>query len=1378
MKSALLAQILLVGSLLLLSVPSNIFHVAAAPSYLPGVKQGDTTTYGNVTGTWHGNVSAAITLNGAGSSAVSPLINALSTTYSQLDPNVQISYQPVGSGAGINDLIAKTTDFSASDLPLTNAQRAAAPNSLTIPDTVGAVALVYNVAGIPTGLRLNATVIAEIFLGTITMWNDAAIAQLNPSVALPSQAIVTVHRADASGTTFVFTGYLNTAAAGVWTLGQGTTVAWPVGLGAAGNQGVVGIVQGTSNTIGYVELNSALSNNMKLSYLRNAAGNFVQPMVASVAASLSNSSVVLPQGNASWASVSLLNQPGTNSYPIVSFSYTLVYQELNVVPGMSSDKARALVNFLWYAVHAGQQRGVPLSYVPLPLFAVAVDETTIRSMTFNGFSLLGSSTPTATIAVQPNSIVDINRSMKQITIDLALNSTPDVPPINGISVMLSYDYPLLRAASLNFSTNVFTQTGLSTIVTRDCLDGIGSSPNTCAADDGPGVTSFEEFVLGGLTSDGTHGNIFSITFNVDTASPAFSQIRVDRGLLFNGTSISPPAPRLLDGYYTSQTCEGKPCGPGDAKFTWSPQPVKQRQFAIFDASASSPSPGSVITDYLWSFHDPFAVNSFFDSKTNSTSAWIYQASGNYPVTLTITDSNGIKSASTVSVSVVKIPPPPPAGAPPFIAEFLNVQSIQVLVQNIIGNSINASQTFTFNNGTAPRTFLLSGNVLTGAGNLGFWILSGGLTTGSTIYSVVNSPAINYTDTESFAGAPRQVVHLNILASGGAVHLNWAWDQATGVLVSFFANAFFQNGTNPAFGNATVQMTSTNLWSPVSFSISVNPGQLTFSVNNTSPPTSQILLASHNLVGPIQLSATTSPLSGLNVIIDSSTVDLTLNGQNTTTLRPVVSTSTIPGVYTVNIVARAGILSQITSVIITVLPAGDFAIQANPSDITIQKSGGPSPFPVGTATITLTSLRGFAGDVMIHVDSLSPLGFGPFPSDVHLFSSGANFTLTIDATNALPGTYLVTVTGTSLTLTHSVDLTVQVTTSPPDFQIYLQVPIGGNQLFAGSSTIVGVQAFGSGPTPYTGMVSLSGQVAPLFNNGPALSFNPTSVNLQFGFGNSQMTISTTALTPPGNYSITVTAVGGSVSHTAQFQITILPLPVITVSPSSGPIGTQVTVHGTGFQPPSQGPFFFTIEIQVTFDDQLIGLFFVQSNSFNFTFNIPVSQPGMMHLIHAKELYPSSLDVQTSFFVEPQPLTLSVTMATGTIYFPGDTATIFVKTSFNGQLTPVTSLQVTLIQPNGTSLSLNAVAVSGGFYKTTFTVPSKGSLGTYAVVVKAHQTGSVDASALSSFEVKPTWLQANRQNIATTTGIVGAAGTLGVITLAWRKGYLTRKNEELT
>ena len=201
--------------------------------------------------------------------------------------------------------------------------------------------------------------------------------------------------------------------------------------------------------------------------------------------------------------------------------------------------------------------------------------------------------------------------------------------------------------------------------------------------------------------------------------------------------------------------------------------------------------------------------------------------------------------------------------------------------------------------------------------------------------------------------------------------------------------------------------------------------------------------------------------------------------------------------------------------------------------------------------------------------------------------------------------------------------------------------------------------------------------------------------------------------------------------------------------------------------------------MTFDDQLVGLLILQGSSFNFTFNVPESQAGIVHVVHAKVFFfPPNLDVRANFLVLSEPSTLTVNVTAGTIYFPGDTATIFVMTDLNGQLTTVTSVQVILIKPNGSNTTLSTVLISPGVYRATFPVPTTGSIGTYSIIIRAHQTGSTDSSGLGGFEVKPTWLQANGPKIATATSIAGVLGAIGIFGLAWRKGYFSRRYDELS
>ena len=331
-----------------------------------------------------------VLLGGSGATFPYPLLDAMITQYRTIKPNVRVDYQPIGSGGGISALQTKSVDFAGSDAPLTAADKELAPNTLHIPETIGAVTVAYNIPDISTGLHLTGQVIADIFQGTITKWNDPAIQDLNQDVVLPDKDIFVAHRSDGSGTTFIFTGYLSKVSTD-WEqeVGQGKTVAWPGGIGGNGNAGVAGIIQGTEYTIGYVELAYALENDMTVAAIRNPAGNYVAPSLDSTTEAVSSkASEGLPAGDGDWSNVDVLNAPGEQAYPIVSFTYLLVYKELNVLgSGMTQPKATALVQFLWWVVHDGQQLGPDLEYAPLPSSVVQIDEASIHSITFNGQQL-------------------------------------------------------------------------------------------------------------------------------------------------------------------------------------------------------------------------------------------------------------------------------------------------------------------------------------------------------------------------------------------------------------------------------------------------------------------------------------------------------------------------------------------------------------------------------------------------------------------------------------------------------------------------------------------------------------------------------------------------------------------------------------------------------------------------------------------------------------------------------------------------------------------------------------------------------------------------------------------------------------------------------
>jgi phosphate transport system substrate-binding protein len=326
------------------------------------------------------------TITGGGSTFVFPLMDTWRVQYNQIHSNVQLNYQSIGSGAGIKLLEQKSVDFAASDAPLQPSEAAQAPGALTLPESIGGITISYNLPGIDKGLKLTGPVIAQIFMGTITSWNDPAIANLNPGVNLPSQNIIIAHRADGSGTTYAFTDYLSNVSPD-WKskVGQGKTVPWPVGTGAQGNAGVANIVKTTPYAVGYVELAYAYQNNMTFAFVQNADGSaFVEPTLDSIAADAAAAGTNLPAPDGDWSKVSIVNQPGSNSYPISTLTYIFVYKDLSQVNGETKDKAQQVVNFLSWAIHDGQKFASPLLYVPLPDAITKIDEQGLAEIQFNG----------------------------------------------------------------------------------------------------------------------------------------------------------------------------------------------------------------------------------------------------------------------------------------------------------------------------------------------------------------------------------------------------------------------------------------------------------------------------------------------------------------------------------------------------------------------------------------------------------------------------------------------------------------------------------------------------------------------------------------------------------------------------------------------------------------------------------------------------------------------------------------------------------------------------------------------------------------------------------------------------------------------------------
>jgi phosphate transport system substrate-binding protein len=334
----------------------------------------------------HALAQTSYTITGAGSTFVFPLMDTWRVEYNKIHQNIQLNYQSIGSGAGIKLLESKSVDFAASDAPLSATDQQKAPGVLTIPDSIGAVTIAYNIPGMDKGLKLTGPVIAQIFEGNITSWNDPAIATLNPGVTLPSQNIVVAHRSDGSGTTYAFTDYLSKVYPQWKTqVGQGKSVPWPVGTGGNGNAGVANIVKTTQYAVGYVELAYVYQNNMTYASVQNADGNsFVAPTLDSIAADAAAASANLPAANGDWSKVSIVNQPGSNSYPISTLTYVMIYQDMSTINGETQDKSTEVVNFLTWILNDGQQYASGLLYVPLPDSIKKIGVDGLATVTFTG----------------------------------------------------------------------------------------------------------------------------------------------------------------------------------------------------------------------------------------------------------------------------------------------------------------------------------------------------------------------------------------------------------------------------------------------------------------------------------------------------------------------------------------------------------------------------------------------------------------------------------------------------------------------------------------------------------------------------------------------------------------------------------------------------------------------------------------------------------------------------------------------------------------------------------------------------------------------------------------------------------------------------------
>jgi phosphate transport system substrate-binding protein len=324
--------------------------------------------------------SAESLIDAAGSTFAYPLYSKWFKVYSRESAEARFTYDPVGSGEGVRRITTRRVDFGASDGPMTEEQlQAAGGKVLHIPVALGAVVATYNLPGNPE-LRFTPDLLADVFLGKIAKWNDGRIRDLNPGVDLPALDLKLVHRSDGSGTTYILADYMSKVS-GEWRdrVGRGTSLKWPSGTGAKGNEGVIRQVKSVPGSLGYSELTYAVANRLPVALIRNKAGRFVEPNLESTTAAANGALGSIPAD----FRASLTDAPGEASYPIVSFTWALVYQEQP-----DETKGKALVNFLWWAMRDGQVYARDLNYAPLPLSVASRVEARLQEVSYRGRPLL------------------------------------------------------------------------------------------------------------------------------------------------------------------------------------------------------------------------------------------------------------------------------------------------------------------------------------------------------------------------------------------------------------------------------------------------------------------------------------------------------------------------------------------------------------------------------------------------------------------------------------------------------------------------------------------------------------------------------------------------------------------------------------------------------------------------------------------------------------------------------------------------------------------------------------------------------------------------------------------------------------------------------
>jgi len=364
---------------------------SAAPAASPSTASGASTAPGSAAPVAYRCTKGDGTLSGAGSTFINPLLSKMAGDYNT-KCGVQINYQSIGSGGGVKAWQQNTVDFGASDAYLADSEIAAAAANGTpieVPVTFGAVVVAYNLAGLSAPIKMTPDIIANIFLGKISTWNDAALTAANPGLSLPGTAISVVHRSDGSGTTSIFTHYLTavspdwvtTVGAGDPTKSAAKTVTWPVGQGASGNEGVTQGIKGTDGGVGYIDVAYAIQNQIPFADVQNKSGSFITATLPAVAAAANLAS--FPPD----LRFNLVNTDAADGYPIAGATWIIVYKDLSKVLKTQA-RANELVDFIWWVIHDGQADSAPLDYGALPANLLAQDEAALKSINWAGAPLL------------------------------------------------------------------------------------------------------------------------------------------------------------------------------------------------------------------------------------------------------------------------------------------------------------------------------------------------------------------------------------------------------------------------------------------------------------------------------------------------------------------------------------------------------------------------------------------------------------------------------------------------------------------------------------------------------------------------------------------------------------------------------------------------------------------------------------------------------------------------------------------------------------------------------------------------------------------------------------------------------------------------------